>query len=586
MTTVKRVLDSPVPPEEATKRRGSKPGRKPLDTEAKNKRTAQNRAAQRAFRERKEQKMRELEDKVRRLERVQEQNEMESEFLRGQLQQLVAEIQQYRPQRTSDSQVLQYLAKSEEQQQKQQQRELEQNQNQKYQHQHQHEHRSRDENGGGRGRVRSSSNSTSHSRSRSRSDGRNTCNTTPTDPSENSSPVDDNAAANAAKIRENMQRKMSFTFEYHRPSASSTSSHNNKSLPLLAHTPSTSSGSLDLFSYNTNSDNQSLPKFTPSSYSNTLSNEFDFNSHFDEQVSEFCTQLNEVCGTRECPVPKKTTPPSLASSHPSPTIQRLHQSQLPSASSPSASSVKLSQTTQLPPVAQRQDLNQQPGQDTLTNSWDSPQFGQSTFGWDTDYSTNKWMFGGVDLSKTTGVLRAPSNTADSLPFIDASLAFPSEQQDRLFGHNSDDVLTQFFEEDPTVTQLTTEESNYDPFRPDAVSMAKDSYSSSEFVESGQSASESSISTAMTAPDQQFTEKASPFAEAVHVKLEQEDVVPSRDGHILKCSEIWDRVTAHPKYTDIDIDSLCFELRSKAKCSEKGVVVNSDDVQKALTKHMS
>lgn len=43
-------------------------GRKPIDTEPKSKRTAQNRAAQRAYRERKERKMKELEDKVRLLE--------------------------------------------------------------------------------------------------------------------------------------------------------------------------------------------------------------------------------------------------------------------------------------------------------------------------------------------------------------------------------------------------------------------------------------------------------------------------------------------------------------------------------------
>ena len=46
----------------------NKSGQKPIDTEPKSKRTAQNRAAQRAYRERKERKMKELEDKVRLLE--------------------------------------------------------------------------------------------------------------------------------------------------------------------------------------------------------------------------------------------------------------------------------------------------------------------------------------------------------------------------------------------------------------------------------------------------------------------------------------------------------------------------------------
>lgn len=64
------------------------------------------------------------------------------------------------------------------------------------------------------------------------------------------------------------------------------------------------------------------------------------------------------------------------------------------------------------------------------------------------------------------------------------------------------------------------------------------------------------------------------------------VVPSRDDGLLRCSEIWDRITAHPKYSDIDIDGLCSELMAKAKCSERGVVINADDVQVALNKHTS
>ncbi|SCU89920.1 LAFA_0E21880g1_1 [Lachancea sp. 'fantastica'] len=561
MTTVKRVLDSPVPPEDPVKRRGSKPGRKPLDTEAKNKRTAQNRAAQRAFRERKEQKMRELEDKVLRLERVQQQSEMESDFLRGQLQQLVTELQQYRPQQASDSHVLQYLAKSEQLQKR-------------------HEHL----------RGRSHSGSVSRSRSRSRSDGRNTSNTTPTDASENSSPAVDDT-----KINENMKRKMSFTFEYPRVSdaspvesastAASSGLPPNKSLPFLAPTPSSSSGSLDLFSYNNTSDNQSLPKFTPSTNSNSLSNDFDFNSHFDEQVSDFCSQLNEACGTRECPMPKKNSP----SSQSSPIIQRLQQSRMPSVSSRSGSSVKSPNTTQqLPQAAQRQHVKQEPEQLTLTNSWDSPQFGQSAFNLEAEDPINKWMFGGADFSKISGVVKEPSFSAESLPFIDTSLAFPSDQQDHLFNHNSDDVLTQFFEEDPTVNQLTTEESSYDPFRPNLESIAGKAASSSDIAGSTHSASESSVSTAITVPDQQLIEKASASSSAsIDGGADLvEDVVPSRDGEMLKCSEVWDRVTAHPKYSDLDIDSLCFELRTKAKCSERGVVVNTDDVQKALSRHMT
>ena len=59
-----------------------------------------------------------------------------------------------------------------------------------------------------------------------------------------------------------------------------------------------------------------------------------------------------------------------------------------------------------------------------------------------------------------------------------------------------------------------------------------------------------------------------------------EVVPAPKA-TMKCSEIWDRITAHPRYTEIDIDGLCNEMKNKAKCSEKGVVINADDVSLLL-----
>lgn len=56
-----------------------------------------------------------------------------------------------------------------------------------------------------------------------------------------------------------------------------------------------------------------------------------------------------------------------------------------------------------------------------------------------------------------------------------------------------------------------------------------------------------------------------------------EYVPNSDESLMKCSQIWDRVTSDPRFTDIDIDGLCNELKQKAKCSEHGVVVNGTDV---------
>jgi AP-1-like factor len=45
----------------------------------------------------------------------------------------------------------------------------------------------------------------------------------------------------------------------------------------------------------------------------------------------------------------------------------------------------------------------------------------------------------------------------------------------------------------------------------------------------------------------------------------------------------DKLSNRPDFKDgtIDIDNLCSELRSKARCSESGVVVDHKDVEQAL-----
>ncbi|KAF3190256.1 DNA-binding transcription factor yap1, variant 2 [Orbilia oligospora] len=68
--------------------------------------------------------------------------------------------------------------------------------------------------------------------------------------------------------------------------------------------------------------------------------------------------------------------------------------------------------------------------------------------------------------------------------------------------------------------------------------------------------------------------------------DEEEVVPADEPNsFLKCNQIWDKVQSHPKFAsgEIDMDNLCSELRAKAKCSEKGVVVDKKDVDKILNK---
>lgn len=73
-----------------------KPGRKPLTSEPTSKRKAQNRAAQRAFRERKEKHLKDLEQKVSDLEKASESANHENSLLRAQVDRLQVELKDYR----------------------------------------------------------------------------------------------------------------------------------------------------------------------------------------------------------------------------------------------------------------------------------------------------------------------------------------------------------------------------------------------------------------------------------------------------------------------------------------------------------
>ncbi|QKX59560.1 uncharacterized protein TRUGW13939_06696 [Talaromyces rugulosus] len=63
--------------------------------------------------------------------------------------------------------------------------------------------------------------------------------------------------------------------------------------------------------------------------------------------------------------------------------------------------------------------------------------------------------------------------------------------------------------------------------------------------------------------------------------EEDEVVPGEDkSQMMTCTGIWDRLQSMEKFRngEIDVDSLCTELRTKARCSEGGVVVNKRDVE--------
>lgn len=73
-----------------------KPGRKPLTTEPSSKRKAQNRAAQRAFRERKEKHVKDLETKVDELEKASQAANHENGLLRAKVDKMTVELSEYK----------------------------------------------------------------------------------------------------------------------------------------------------------------------------------------------------------------------------------------------------------------------------------------------------------------------------------------------------------------------------------------------------------------------------------------------------------------------------------------------------------
>ncbi|KAL8822389.1 MAG: hypothetical protein Q9191_006873 [Dirinaria sp. TL-2023a] len=81
---------------ESGEKSGRKPGRKPITGEPTTKRKAQNRAAQRAFRERKERHLKDLETKVEDLEKASEATNHENGRLRAEVERLNTEVKEYR----------------------------------------------------------------------------------------------------------------------------------------------------------------------------------------------------------------------------------------------------------------------------------------------------------------------------------------------------------------------------------------------------------------------------------------------------------------------------------------------------------
>ena len=454
MADVKRAYSQfDTPSDHVDKKLHTKPGRKPIETEPKSKRTAQNRAAQRAYRERKERKMKDLEDKVLLLEEQNIKVATESDFLKAQVDMLKQELARYRG--TTDLLDL-------------------------------------------------NSKLPTHTKP-----------SVPR-PQTNSSVSSDSTNSNNAVSADFPWSDDTYNQS---PNVEKYNASNNKDFPLpdlIGGSSSSTSPLNDNILVSPDSGNSiSSGSNPPTAYNPTP----DFYK-FEEDIDPFCSKLNEACGTKQDPVPK-----DLKANYASPFA---------------------SITT---PVAT----------DNTDYVHDSFFNGRSTF----DF----------DLS---------NNNTDPLSFLndknfDVSLAFSEDLGSRNNG------TTEKVETDP-LAFLTTEESAYDPLK-DSVNV---DFNFNDFVKSSISGTDSTRDTVVSySPEanlKDFTNRT-PATEASDYsytsgKNDVLEIVPAPEKG-LKCSEIWERITNHPKYTEIDIDGLCLELKSKAKCSERGVVVNSTDVNQLL-----
>lgn len=172
----------------------------------------------------------------------------------------------------------------------------------------------------------------------------------------------------------------------------------------------------------------------------------------------------------------------------------------------------------------------------------------------------------------TSNLTLPSPDNDPLAFLndagfDVSLAL---------GNNIDDVVEKGAPESDTdkLSGLVTEESLFDPLANPAAD-----FDPNEFINDAASTVRSSRS-ASESGGRYTASSMSSYNDSPTIFEEDSDIIPAGEK-TMKCSEIWDRITAHPRYTEIDIDGLCKELQTKAKCSEQGVVINVNDVKNII-----
>lgn len=445
------------------KKHHTKPGRKPIDTEPKSKRTAQNRAAQRAYRERKEKKMRDLEDRVRLLESENVKVNTELDFLRAQVDLLKKELARYRGSTDSVDINSQYS--------------------------------------GSRINKIPSALSGKHKEAKS----------SLSECSSNKSFASDlKSGLSLLNTSPESNGQSSAYFPWSKDS--NQEARSNKQVPDLVSGSSSSTSPLDgnmlITPGSLNDFIGSYPQKDREIQDSTGSEKV---PTFEEQLNPICLKLSDACGTKDSPIPKD----------------------------------KMGDYTYESPLA------------TLNHYILSNKNNNAQEGFDFQYNKDiNFNFDEHENSYYDPLSLLNDNTFDvNLVFEEGINDYEKKNENP---HSS-------------VAGLTTEESAYDPLT--------DGKLFEEFLSAtAVSPLEKDSNRPEISPKDLTLTYGNENRDDDNEDLDE--IVPAPEA-TLKCSEIWDRIISHPKYTEIDIDSLCTELKSKAKCSERGAVLNSSDVNKLL-----
>lgn len=255
-------------------------------------------------------------------------------------------------------------------------------------------------------------------------------------------------------------------------------------------------------------------------------NQFNISPRYEEQLDPFCVKLNEACGTKQRPVPKYRR-----------------------------------EGNDIPPVRE-EDVPQPvaPESDFQTLFTPAEHINDPFFNDTSNYNFN------FPINEDQNDLLSFYNDNN----FDVSLAF---------GNPTNELENR--QDKPDIEGLVSEESAYDP-----LGSVNTDFNFNEFVKSSLPSDASSRTNSVSGANRSSLSVTSyNSSPAIKEERQEEEVVPAPDKTI-KCSEIWDRITSHPRYTDLDIDGLCNELKSKAKCSEKGVVLDLKDVNKLIEKSVN